>query len=59
MACGEVVETAMVPLTKEPGFESPSADEWRELYRGLIEEAGRGVCTVADSVVVVARNGSG
>ena len=56
MACGEVVETAVIPMTQKPGFESPSGEEWRALYRGLIDEAGKGVCTVADSVVVVAQS---
>ena len=59
MACGEVVETAVVPMTEREGFEHPSKEEWRALYSGLIEEAGKGVVTAADSVVVVARKERG
>lgn len=59
MGCGELVETAVVPMTQKPGFDSPSAEEWRAMYRDLIEEVGKGASIVADNMVVVARKESG
>lgn len=57
MACGEVIESAVVPMTAKAGFGEPSAGEWRGMFGEMVEECKRGVGVVADTVVVVTRKG--
>ena len=60
MACSEVIETAIVPMSARPEFaSSPSVKEWRRMYGAMVEEVGKGVCIVADTVVVVGKKGNG
>lgn len=56
MACGEVLEVAIVPMAMgKEGFGKPSAAEWRRMFAEMLEEVKAGVGVVADLVVCLGR----
>lgn len=56
IACAEVLENAIVPMAmRKPGFEEPSAEEWRRMFAEMLEETTAGVGVVADLVVCLGK----
>lgn len=55
MATWDIHEKVIVPAALKDSNASPSADEWREMYRKLVEEVNQGMSIRMDMIVAVGK----
>ena len=55
MATWDINEKVIVPAALKDPSASPSAEEWREMYRKLVEEVSQGLSIRMDLIVAVGK----
>lgn len=55
MATWDIQENVIVPAALKDPSASPTAEEWREMYRKLVEEVSQGLSIRMDLIVAVGK----